>query len=201
MLTGVRMAGFEGDTLLHALRLEDGRQLAANVFVACAGIVPNVALARAAGLAVGRGVRVDIGMRTSDPAILAVGDVAEPAAAGPTGLWPVAVEQGRVAVASLLGQTLQLSEPRIVLQLTSEGVDLRSFGDVNTVPEDSQVLSADVGATAWWRMVVRDECVQAAYVGPPGSAKILTRLLQTDGALPELLAALRQGEVALAAGR
>ena len=197
VLTGVRMAGFDGDTLLRVLRLEDGRQLAADVFVACAGIVPNIALARAAGLAVGRGVRVDMGMRTSDPAILAVGDVAEPQAAGPTGLWPVAVEQGRVAVASVLGQALQPRESRIVLQLKSEGVDLRSFGDVNTVPEGAQVLSADGGATAWWRIVVRDDHVQAAvYVGPPGSARTLTRLLQTDGALPELLAALRQGDVA-----
>lgn len=202
VLTGAQVAGFDGDSLLRTLRLEDGRQLAADVFVACAGIVPNVALARAAGLDVARGICVDAGMRSSDPAILAVGDVAEPAAAGPTGLWPVAVEQGRLAVATMLGQALQPSEPRIVLQLKSEGVDLRSFGDIGTVPEGAQVLSADPGATAWWRLVVRDERVRAAvYVGPPGSAKALTRLLQADGALPEVLAALRQGEATLAAGR
>ena len=202
VLTGARVAGFEGDTLLRTLRLEDGRSLAADIFVACAGIVPNVSLARDAGLEVGRGIRVDAGMRSSDPSILAVGDVAEPATAGPTGLWPVAVEQGRVAVASLLGQPVQPNVPRIVLQLKSEGVDLRSFGDIDRLPEGAQLLSAEVGATAWWRLVARDERVEAAvYVGPPGTAKALTRLLQSDGPLHEVLAALRQGAAAPAAGR
>jgi NADPH-dependent 2,4-dienoyl-CoA reductase/sulfur reductase-like enzyme/ferredoxin len=201
VLTSARVAGFDGDTLLRTMRLEDGRLLDADIFVACAGIVPNAALARAAGLDVGRGIRVDAGMLSSDPAILAVGDAAEPATTGPTGLWPVAVEQGRVAVASLLGQALQAAPPRIVLQLKSEGVDLRSFGDIGLVPEGARVLRADSGATAWWRVVARDEHVLAAvYVGPPGSAKSLTRLLQTGSALQEVLAALPHDEIARVAG-
>src|SRR3546814_10431370 len=41
------------------------------------GIRPSVALARDAGLAVGRGIQVDDHMVTSDPAVLAVGECVE----------------------------------------------------------------------------------------------------------------------------
>ncbi|MBK7765994.1 MAG: FAD-dependent oxidoreductase [Sulfuritalea sp.] len=40
----------------------------------CAGIVPQVELARRLGLAVGRGIRVDARMATRDAAIFAAGD-------------------------------------------------------------------------------------------------------------------------------
>ncbi len=44
--------------------------------VAGIGVVPNVELAQAAGLHVDDGIRVDAGLRTSDPSIFAAGDVA-----------------------------------------------------------------------------------------------------------------------------
>ncbi len=59
-----------------ALRTSGGRELAADLLVAGLGIVPNVQLAQAAGLAVGNGIEVDAGLRTSDPSIWAAGDVA-----------------------------------------------------------------------------------------------------------------------------
>ena len=126
-ITDCRVAGFDGDERLRAVRPEDGRVLAADLFLACAGIQPNTDLAQGAGLAVGRGIKVDACMRTSDPNIFAVGDVVE-LAQGPGGLWPVAVDQGRAAVASMLGIATQAAQPRIVLQLKSDGIDLRSFG-------------------------------------------------------------------------
>ena len=46
-------------------------------FLAAAGIAPNAEIARDAGLDIARGVLVDERMRTSDPEILAAGDVAE----------------------------------------------------------------------------------------------------------------------------
>ena len=59
------------------LKLKDGRVLPCSLLVMAVGIRPNAALARAAGLAVNRGVVVDDRMRTSDPAIFAVGECAE----------------------------------------------------------------------------------------------------------------------------
>jgi NADPH-dependent 2,4-dienoyl-CoA reductase/sulfur reductase-like enzyme/ferredoxin len=196
-ITECSIAGFEGGERLHAVRLEDGREIAADLFLACAGIEPNTGLASDAGLVVGRGIKVDARMRTSDPDIFAAGDVAE-ARMGSGGLWPVAVDQGRAAVAGMLGDETRTAEPKIVLQLKSEGIDLRSFGSIDPVPEGSEVLIANSGGLVWWRLVLRGGTViGAVFVGPPGSSKELTKRLQNDANLTEFLPALRQGNLAL----
>jgi rubredoxin-NAD+ reductase len=59
------------------IRFEDGRTMARDVVISAIGLKPNVDLAVRAGLDVGRGIKVDDTMRTSDPDIYAVGDCAE----------------------------------------------------------------------------------------------------------------------------
>ena len=59
-----------------ALRTVGGQETVADLVVAGLGIVPSAELAQKAGLAVGDGIQVDAGLRTSDPAIWAAGDVA-----------------------------------------------------------------------------------------------------------------------------
>ncbi|MBI3156937.1 MAG: FAD-dependent oxidoreductase [Burkholderiales bacterium] len=203
VLIEARLARFEIDGgRIQAMRLEDGRRVEGEIFVACAGVKPDVALASDAGLAVGRGVKVDARMTTDDPAIFAVGDVAEPPVPGPAGLWPVAVQQGRIAAEALLDAAppagaARVAPPseaaRIVLQLKSEGIDLRSFGELDAVPEGAEVLSADPTDVAWWRLVVQGgRALGAVYVGPPGTSQALTRALQAGADLTPCLAALRQ---------
>jgi NAD(P)H-nitrite reductase large subunit len=88
---------------------------------------------------------------------------------------------------------------RIVLQLKSDGIDLRSFGDVDAVPEGAEVLCADPADVAWWRLVVlQGRPVGAVYVGPPGTAQVLTRALQSGADLAACLPALRQRRLDLA---
>ncbi len=66
-----------GDGRVEAVDWPTGRMLPADLVVMAVGIRPNTALAKSAGLDVGRGVQVDDGMRTSDPAIYAVGECVE----------------------------------------------------------------------------------------------------------------------------
>jgi nitrite reductase (NADH) large subunit len=65
------------DGRVAGLKLKDGRVLPCSLLVMAVGIRPNAALARAAGLATNRGVVVGDDMRTSDPAVYAVGECAE----------------------------------------------------------------------------------------------------------------------------
>jgi len=60
-----------------AVVLENGRSVAADLVVAGIGVIPNVELAPAAGLEVNDGIMVDEFMRTTDPAIFAIGDCAD----------------------------------------------------------------------------------------------------------------------------
>ena len=108
-----QVGGFEHDgQRLQALQL-NGQRLAIDLLLLGIGAEPDCTLAAQAGLAVGNGIVVDAALRSSDPAILAIGDVAQfPVAAGwaPAGtrlrLESVqnANDQARTAAATLMGK-------------------------------------------------------------------------------------------------
>ena len=88
---------------------DSGELLPADTVVIAVGVVPEVALAKAAGLDVDNGVLTDASLRTSVPGIYAAGDVAN--ALHPfTGQhhrsehWSNALNGGKVAAKSMLGQ-------------------------------------------------------------------------------------------------
>lgn len=78
---GIKLAlSAETDEVLQdSIRLKDGRIVPADLVVAAIGVVADHQLAVDAGLEIGPagGIKVDEHMRTSDPAIYAVGDAAE----------------------------------------------------------------------------------------------------------------------------
>jgi NADPH-dependent 2,4-dienoyl-CoA reductase/sulfur reductase-like enzyme len=81
ILTGRRVSGLESRSGQAVLKVGDAsgrgeREIIADGVVAGIGIQPNVELARAAGLEVEDGIRVDASLRTSRPDIYAAGDVA-----------------------------------------------------------------------------------------------------------------------------
>lgn len=81
----------------------------ADVVLLAIGAVPNVQLAQTAGLEVDRGVLVDASLRSSDPRILAIGDIAQATHAGlgervRVEHWDNAIRQGKLAAATLLGK-------------------------------------------------------------------------------------------------
>lgn len=73
---GRGVEGITGDARAEGVRLDDGTTLPADLVVLGTGVRPNVGLAERAGLAVDDGVLVDAALRTSDPRVLAIGDVA-----------------------------------------------------------------------------------------------------------------------------
>ena len=75
-LTGASVTGFRGEGgKVTGVELADGQVIDCDLALVGVGAVPNQELAQEAGLAVNRGVVVDLGARTSDPAIFAIGDV------------------------------------------------------------------------------------------------------------------------------
>jgi 3-phenylpropionate/trans-cinnamate dioxygenase ferredoxin reductase subunit len=61
---------------VHGVVTSTGERIAAGMLIVGIGVVPNVELAEAAGIATANGVRVDQRMRTSAPNVLAIGDCA-----------------------------------------------------------------------------------------------------------------------------
>lgn len=78
------------------VRLKDGRVIEADLVLLSIGVRANSQLAAEAGLPITRRIVTDIRMQTEDPDVFAAGDAAEPEQYW-FGLWPVSMEQGRVA--------------------------------------------------------------------------------------------------------
>ena len=98
------------------LKLRDGSTVAADNVLVAVGAQPNIELAEQAGLSMSDGgVAVDASLRSSDPDIYAVGDIA--AAEHPlfgtrirTEHWANALKQPAVAVAGMLGKPGEYDE-------------------------------------------------------------------------------------------
>jgi 3-phenylpropionate/trans-cinnamate dioxygenase ferredoxin reductase component len=98
------------------LRMRDGSTVVADAVLVAVGAKPNIELAEQAGLSMGDGgVLVDASLRTSDPDIYAVGDIA--AAEHPlfgarirTEHWANALKQPAVAAAGMLGKPGEYAE-------------------------------------------------------------------------------------------
>ena len=79
VLTGVNVKDLKKRNGSYLLVTDKGHQVPVDGVIAGIGIVPNVELARSAGLNIGNGIIVDEMLRTSKPDIFAAGDVAESA--------------------------------------------------------------------------------------------------------------------------
>jgi 3-phenylpropionate/trans-cinnamate dioxygenase ferredoxin reductase subunit len=96
-------------------RLSDGTTIEADAIVVGVGAAPDLTLAESAGLDLDNGVLVDASLRSSDPDIYAVGDIANhdhPVFGHRVRVehWATAFKQPAVAVAALLGQHTSYTE-------------------------------------------------------------------------------------------
>lgn len=173
-----------GEDTVTGLRLKDGREVKADMVVVSAGARPNLALAKEAGLKVNRGVVVDGSLRTSEPDVFALGDVAE--FDGKTwGIIPPALDQARVAARKIVGQEspdYRGTVPSNTLKVM--GIDLTSIGTVRSEHEASEkafqevrAVSADGGV--YRKFVVRDgKLVGAILLGTKKDVNKVSKVIK-----------------------
>jgi NADPH-dependent 2,4-dienoyl-CoA reductase/sulfur reductase-like enzyme/ferredoxin len=188
-------ASIDGDARVRGVTLADGSTIATDIVVSCIGVVPNADLARAAGLAVERGIIVDAQMRTSDPDIFAAGDVAEFAHA-PAGLWPVGKKHGEVAAAAILGQTTAYRDVRAFSHVKLTGIDVRYFGSIDEPVAGALEFSDRSADGREWRTVrfVENRVAGAVVVGFADTTQKLAVKVQSGAPCDAAIAALRAGD-------
>jgi nitrite reductase (NADH) large subunit len=133
-----------GTARVEGIELRSGVRIACDTLIVATGIRPNVELARAAGLSVGRGIRVSDSMQTSDPRIYAAGECAEHRERV-YGLVAPGLEQAAVAAHCLSGGHATYAPSATATRLKVGGLPVFSMGRVG---EDDKL---DLASASSWR--------------------------------------------------
>lgn len=168
--TGVGIVALHGNQRVEEVQLTDGSCVPADLVIAGIGLIPNTELAVAAGLKVDNGIVVDSLSQSSDPDILAIGDVAQHqnrffGRALRIESVPSAQEQARTAALTICGKP---TEHAAVPWFWSDQFDLKLQMVGLSEGYDSFVIRGDAASESFSAFYLRDgtvicaECVNRA---------------------------------------
>ena len=150
---GAKTQEIQGDGSVTGVHLEGGETLPAEMVIVSAGVRPNMTLAESAGLDRDKGIQVDDYLRTSRSDIYAAGDVAE-YKGFPYGIWPAAMEQGKVAGINMVGGQALYKGTTMANTLKVVGIDLASAGEVDA--ENALESKIQSGNDYYRKIVIKD---------------------------------------------
>ena len=182
-----------GGETVAGVRLKGGQTLPADLVVIAIGIRPNADLARRSGLACGRGVVVDDGLGTADPAVLALGECIEHR--GQTfGLVAPIWEQARVLADRLAGGDARYEGSTSYASLKVTGIDLFSAGAFEAAPGDEPVVLRDRASGVYRKLVLRQGRLAGALLyGDAGEAEWYLDLIRSQAPVEKFRGALMFG--------
>jgi nitrite reductase (NADH) large subunit len=144
-----------GDGQVEAVELADGSRLEADAVIFAAGIRPNSALAKEAGIAVNRGIVVNDEMQTASPDIYALGECAEHRGTC-YGLVEPAYEQARVLAQHLAGRPASYPGSVVSTNLKVSGVGVFSAGDFMGGDGSESLVLSDRRRGTYKKLVIAD---------------------------------------------
>lgn len=184
----------DGETAKHRLNFKNGEFIEVDVLVFSAGIRPQDALARQAGLAIGErgGIVINDDCQTNDSNIYAIGECA---------LWEQKIfglvapgyQMARVACGSLLQEfaipTQSFKGADMSTKLKLLGVDVASIGDAQMMTQGAQeMVLQDTVAGSYKKLVVNaegDKLLGAILVGDNTDYDALLQCYLNDTPLPD----------------
>lgn len=169
---GVHLGSFAsrvaGTRTVTGVGLADGRLVDGDLVVLACGVRPQVALARAAGLEVQRGIVVDDLLLTGDPRVFAIGECAQHRGEV-YGLVAPAWEQASVVADLLADRPAVYGGSRRVTRLKAMDLEVAALGDtapgLDDVGDGLEVLVwADPARHVYKKLVVRDGVLVGALL-------------------------------------
>ena len=193
LILGAGVAGFSrNDEGRPVVNLADGRNLVCDAVVVGIGMIPNDELAREAGITCDGGILVDEQCRTSDPQVLAAGDVAVfhcnwAGRQMRLESWQNAQEQGIAAARSALGHEV-VHQPLPWFWSDQYDTNLQIYGVPD--PFHRLVVRGDLKSDSFVLFYLEGDKVRSA-MGPNAARdlRFARRLIETQKAVdPDRLA-------------
>ena len=180
-------ARISGNGQVEGVELRDGTAIAADAVVVAVGIRANAALARTAGLEVGRGIVVDDHLETNAAGVHAIGECAEHRGCC-YGLVEPAYEQAQLLARRLAGERASYPGSVLATNLKVSGVNVFSAGDfLGATAEAEEIVLSDPAAGVYKKLVIADgRLVGAVLFGDTADGLWYLDLIRTGSPVARL---------------
>ncbi len=179
ILLNANTAKILGETRVEGVGLADGQRIDADAVIFAAGIRPNVALAKEAGLSINRGIVVDDILQTSAQGIFALGECAEHRGVC-YGLVEPAYEQARILARHLAGREAAYQGSVVATNLQVSGVSVFSAGDFLGGDGSESIVLSDARRGTYKKLVLADgRLTGAVLIGDVADALWYLDLIRT----------------------
>ncbi|GEL12173.1 hypothetical protein FGL01_29120 [Flavobacterium glycines] len=149
------------------IALKSGRILTANAIVYAIGTVPNIEIAKEAGIACGRGVKVNQYLQSSNPDVFAIGEIAE-FDGKLFGITSAAEEQADILANYFAGDISSYYKGSVLMNILKlEDINLCSIGEVS-IPENDdsyeEIVFSDLKKRYYKKCIVKDDLLVGAIL-------------------------------------
>jgi nitrite reductase (NADH) large subunit len=180
-------ARIAGNGKVEGVELRDGTTIAADAVVVAVGIRANAALARTAGLEVGRGIVVDDHLETNAAGVHAIGECAEHRGCC-YGLVEPAYEQAQLLARRLAGERASYPGSVLATNLKVSGVNVFSAGDfLGATAEAEEIVLSDPASGVYKKLVItQGRLVGAVLFGDTADGLWYLDLIRTGSPVARL---------------
>jgi 3-phenylpropionate/trans-cinnamate dioxygenase ferredoxin reductase subunit len=190
---GVRIHGgevlerFEGEGRVRKVVTQSGLELAADMAVVGAGVMPDVLLCQKAGLEIGErgGVRCSSRLETSSPGVFAAGDICEYESVIHGGAhlriehWDVAFNHGKTAALNMLGRDVPHQEVPYFYSVLAGLGELEYVGPA--YEWDEEIVRGSFEEASFTNWYLKEAIVKAALTWGRSADLETARRLIVDG--------------------
>jgi len=151
----------DGEAL--AVFLEGGEKLSAEIVLISAGVRPEVSLGKRLNLQIDKAIKVDDRMRTGLEGVYAAGDLVEHGGRY-YGIWPAAMEQGRVAGSNMAGKEASYPGTVPANTLKVAGIDLMAAGEIDGEGKMEALVTRDEAGKSYRKLVIQGNILVGAIL-------------------------------------
>jgi len=192
VITGERAVGFTGNGHVKSVRTST-REIDCDMVILSVGVRPNIDLAKSAGIKTGDmgGITVDKNMMTTITDIYAAGDVCETFDIARNtqfinGIWPMAVEQGRVAGLNMAGKNIEyggsvrMNSIGNFIGFPAMSIGVLHQGECSYVEEDCYFQEIKTtSANTYKKLILKNGCIVGAiFIGQTQKCGIMSVLMR-----------------------
>lgn len=188
LLLGCQVESIYGEDKVEGCKMKEGQDIETSLVLFSAGVRSNLQLAKDMGLEINRSIVVDKFMNTSEEDIYAAGDVCEFNGKS-FGIWPIAIEQGKIAGMNMIGEKQEYEEIIPSNMLNVMGSKVFSIGDVGAVEEvyESIKIESDKDNIFKKLFFLNGKLVGAILINDITMAGKLKKLISSEQDYTELL--------------